>query len=191
MEYRHLHTCNQCPRKRRDGFVCTVEYTSADYLTKYRRSLSACNPPDSSALSGGRKNTLGTLSMLTMVNASAPHPMAAPAAKRKHTTRLTLQVTHSRRQVRLVFRSWNCTPDHSAISHKPSPLSSTKNDQPDHADSRKTSLSSSHARTHLPAAALPVQVPRETPPCGVPWQSRPLCCQVQPEPARAKQVDVN
>lgn len=38
------------------------------------------HPPDSSALSGGLKNTLGTLNMDTIVSASAEQPMAAPAA---------------------------------------------------------------------------------------------------------------
>jgi hypothetical protein len=41
----------------------------------------AANKPDSSALSGGLKNTLGTLSIDTMVSASAEQPIAAPATQ--------------------------------------------------------------------------------------------------------------
>jgi hypothetical protein len=44
----------------------------------------AASAPDSSALSGGLKKTLGTLSIDTMVSASAEQPMAAPAHSAMH-----------------------------------------------------------------------------------------------------------
>ena len=58
------------------------------------------HPPDSSALSGGLKNTLGTLNMLTMVSASAPQPIAAPAVGTSRNNR------HTNTQLQYSYNNW-------------------------------------------------------------------------------------